>query len=92
MIALYLLHAHVFFVGTRNRLICGALKQCAIAQGSRWSLEISGELKAGKKGSKKAAVKKITDWPSFCGFLRSLRVLRQSRGLSGVFLKRKHPS
>jgi len=68
--------------------VLSAFKVCAQASGSRWQLQIPGKPVIGcKRGGKKATVKKMATWKDFWCFVRSIRMLRRSRGVSGLLLK-----
>ena len=71
----------------RCGLVASAFKICAEARGSRWRLHTLGKPATGcKHTSKKVPVKKVVTWKDFWSFVRSIRMLRRSRGVSGMFL------
>ena len=71
----------------RCGLVASAFKICAEARGSRRRLHTLGKPATGcKHTSKKVPVKKVVTWKDFCSFVRSIRMLRRSRGVSGMFL------
>ena len=71
----------------RCGLVASAFKICAEARGSRWRLHTLGKPATGcKHASTKVPVKKVVTWKDFWSFVRSIRMLRRSRGVSGMFL------
>ena len=79
---------HCTHVPVRCALVASAFKICAEARGSRWQLHTVGKAVTGcKHGSKKVTVKKVATWKDFWSFVRSIRMLRRSRGVTGMFSK-----
>jgi hypothetical protein len=80
------------FILERLRFRCAevasSFKICAEARGSRWQLHTVGQVVTScKHGSKKVTVKKVVTWQDFWSCVRSIRVLRRSGGVSGMFLR-----
>lgn len=76
-------------ISPRCNLVVSAFKACAKTSGSRWQLAVFGEpfVAARPFACKKKVCKKLASWPEFWAFLRSIRVLRKSRGLVAFGLK-----
>lgn len=66
----------------RSYAICSALKACAKSEGSRWTV-VAGE--SNSKRGKTSSVKTLSSVGDVLSFMRCIRTLKQTRGISGRF-------